>query len=93
MTWISTIEEMAAHFNKTRNAVVYQVKLGRLPDPRFAPVESETITWPQGNKRGRKPGPSAAKQRVTDLLNAMVERIVILENRMTFQETLGHTHD
>jgi hypothetical protein len=93
MAMISTIDELAKHFGKTRNAVIYQIKLGRLPDPRSNPVESELALWPKGDKRGRKPGPSAAKQRFIDALNALVVRVADLESRVTFQETLSHTHD
>jgi len=93
MTMISTIDELARHFGKTRNAVIYQIKLGRLPDPRSNPVQAESASWPKGDKRGRKPGPSAAKQRFIDALNALVARVASLESRVTFQETLSHTHD
>lgn len=93
MAMISTIDELARHFAKTRNAVIYQIKLGRLPDPRSTPVESEVAMWPKGDKRGRKPGPSPAKQRLMDALNALVARVTDLESRVTFQETLSHTHD
>jgi hypothetical protein len=94
MTMISTIDEMARYFNKTRNAVIYQIKLGRLPDPRSTPIQSEAVAlWPRGDKRGRKPGPSAAKQRFIVALNALVVRVADLESRVTFQETLSHTHD
>ena len=94
MTMISTIDEMARYFNKTRNAVIYQIKLGRLPDPRSTPIQSEAVAlWPRGDKRGRKPGPSAAKQRFIDALDALVARVASLESRVTFQETLSHTHD
>ena len=93
MAMICTIEDLAKHFGKTRNAVAYQIKLGRMLDPRFNTVESETVQWPEGNKRGRKPGPSAAKQRVMDALSALEERIVALENRVAFQETMCHTHE
>jgi len=94
MTMISTIDELARYFNKTRNAVIYQIKLGRLPDPRSTPIQSESVAlWPKGDKRGRKPGPSAAKQRFIDALNALIVRVEQLENRVTFQETLSHTHE
>ncbi len=94
MTMISTIDEMARYFNKTRNAVIYQIKLGRLPDPRSAPVQSDVVfLWPKGNKRGRKPGPSAAKVRLLDVINGLIVRVADLESRLAFQETLSHTHD
>jgi hypothetical protein len=93
MAMISTIDELSKHFGKTRNAVIYQIKLGRLPDPRSTPVESEVAVWPKGDKRGRKPGPSAAKQRLIDALNALIVRVADLESRVAFQETLSHTHD
>ena len=91
---ISTIDEMARYFNKTRNAVIYQIKLGRLPDPRSGPVQSpDVVLWPKGNKRGRKPGPSAAKVRLLDVVNGLIVRVANLESRLAFQETLSHTHD
>jgi len=91
---ISTIDEMARYFNKTRNAVIYQIKLGRLPDPRSTPVQSpDVVFWPKGNKRGRKPGPSAAKVRLLDVVNGLIVRVADLESRLAFQETLSHTHD
>lgn len=93
MAMISTIDELARHFGKTRNAVIYQIKLGRLPDPRSNPVESEIAVWPKGDKRGRKPGPSPAKQRLINALDALIARVADLESRVAFQETLSHTHD
>lgn len=77
---ISTIEELAKHFGKTRNACMYQIRLGRLPDPRQTPTHATEMAWPVGDKRGRKPGPSAAKVSMLAMIDSLKSRIEALES-------------
>lgn len=86
----TSLNEMCSHFKKTRNAVMYQIERGRLPDPRSQGVELEGLSWPEGNKPGRKPG---TKNIITkSLVDGLVMRIDQLEKRISQLENISGEH-
>jgi hypothetical protein len=88
---MNSLSDMASHFNKTRNAVMYQIKLGRLPDPRNSGVDSSTITWPEGEKVGRKPG-NKNKISIRSLLVELIARVETLENKIKSLDSTAGDH-
>lgn len=87
---VSSLGELSKHFGKTRNAVMYQIRLGRLPDPRNQGVETEGLAWPEGNAPGRKPGTKNIYTRQT--VEGLVVRIEQLEKRITDLENISGEH-
>jgi hypothetical protein len=87
---VNSLNEMCSHFNKTRNAIMYQIEKGRLPDPRNQGVELDGLEWPEGDKPGRKPG---TKNVVTKfIIDDLVMRIERLEKRLASLENLSGEH-
>lgn len=86
----NSLAEMANHFGKTRNAVLYQIGLNRLPDPRNQGVELDKLSWPEGNSPGRKPG---SKNTYTkESLESLILRIEKLEKRLSDLENISGEH-
>ncbi len=88
---MTSLAEMSAHFQKTRNAVMYQIKLGRLPDPRNSGVDSSSVTWPEGEKVGRKPG-NKNKISIRSLLVDLIARVEMLENKLASLDSTAGEH-
>lgn len=75
---LNSIGEMAKFFGKTRNACLYHIRAGRLPDPRNTGVEEECLAWPESEKVGRKRG-SANPGSLRWMVSALAERVDALE--------------
>lgn len=88
---MNSLAEMSAHFQKTRNAVMYQIRLGRLPDPRNSGVDSDLVTWPEGERVGRKPG-NKNKISIRSLLVDLIARVETLENKIKSLDSTAGEH-
>lgn len=88
---VNSLAEMASHFQKTRNAVMYQIRLGRLPDPRNQGIDSTTLSWPIGEKVGRKPG-NKNKISIRSLLVELIARVETLENKVKSLDSIAGDH-
>lgn len=87
---VSSLSELSRHFGKTRNAVMYQIRLGRLPDPRYQGIETDGLSWPQGNCPGRKKGTRNTYTRQT--IEDLIMRVAELEKRLSAVENLSGEH-
>lgn len=87
---VSSLSELSKHFGKTRNAVMYQIRLGRLPDPRSQGVDTDGLAWPEGNAPGRKPGTKNTYTRQT--VDGLIMRIEHLEKRIADLENISGRH-
>lgn len=79
---VTTTGQLADFFKRSRNSVVYQIRLGRLPDPRVGEgVETEGLAWPELRSPGR---PLGGKNRdsIRFRLDALEKRLSFLEEKL-----------
>lgn len=82
---VTTTSQLAEHFRRSKNAVVYQIRLGRLPDPRVGEgVETDGLLWPELRRPGR---PLGGKNRdsIRFRLDALEKRCRFLEEKLNIR--------